>query len=205
MNITRDDLKRLGLPIAVCLALVLAGAAALAASLHVVDKARKESGAVRLARVAAQEKVAKATEEEREIRENLVHYQQLLARGIIGEEKRLDWVDNIAQIRAQRKLFEIGYDIDVQKPLTTYPGVASAAGVQFMTSRMKVDMPLLHEEDLLNFLSDLQTAGKAYVSVRKCSVDRTDRGAPPTGRGMAPRLHSSCDIDMITIREKEAS
>jgi hypothetical protein len=67
-----------------------------------------------------------------------------------------------------------------------------------------VDIPLLHENDLLNFLTDLQNAGKAYVSARKCVIERTERETPPGGRGMAPRLKADCQLDMITIREKRA-
>jgi hypothetical protein len=151
--------------------------------------------------LAAQDRVAKATSEEREIRENLAQFQRLVAWGMVGDEKRLDWVESIAQIRAQRKLFKINYDIEAQRTLD-YPGVASAGGLEFMSSRMKLELPLLHEEDLLNFLTDLQSAGKAYVSTRKCVLERAEREAPQGGRGMVPRLKSDCQLDMITIREK---
>jgi hypothetical protein len=203
MTPSRDDLKRLRIPIALCLILISAGAGALVAAERSMARAQTDKQAANQTKLAAQDRVAKATEEEREIRENLVQFKQLVSWGMVGEEKRLDWVETIAQIRQQRKLFRINYDIEAQRVLD-YPGVMPAGGVEFMSSRLKVDMPLLHEEDLLNFLDDLQAARKAYVSPRRCVLERTEREAPPGGRGMAPRLRSDCQLDMITIREKIA-
>jgi hypothetical protein len=203
MSIGRDDFKRLRVPIALCLVLIAAGAAALASVENARERAEKEQLTVRTAKLAAQDRVSKATDEEREIRENLAQFQRLVEWGIIGEEKRLDWVESIAQIRQQRKLFKVNYDLEAQKVLD-YPGVMPAGNVEFMASRLKVDIPLLHENDLLNFLTDLQNAGKAYVSARKCVIERTERETPPGGRGMAPRLKADCQLDMITIREKRA-
>jgi hypothetical protein len=200
---SRDDLKRLRVPIALCLVLISAGVIALIAAERAMGHAQDEKLAANKSKLAAQDRVAKATEEEREIRENLVQFQQLVSWGMVGEEKRLDWVETISQIRQQRKLFRINYDIEAQRVLD-YPGVMPAGGVEFMSSRIKVELPLLHEEDLLNFIADLQSARKAYVSPRRCVLERTEREAPPGGRGMAPRLRSDCQLDMITIREKIA-
>jgi len=200
---SRDDLKRLRVPVVLCLMLISAGVGALVAAEHATDLVQTDKKTANLSKLAAQDRVAKATEEEREIRENIVQFQQLVSWGMIGEEKRLDWVETIAQIRQQRKLFRINYDIEAQKVLD-YPGVMPAGGVEFMSSRLKIDLPLLHEEDLLNFLSDLRAARKAYVSPRRCVIDRSEREAPPGGRGMSPRLKADCQLDMITIREKVA-
>ena len=202
MTINREDIKKLRLPITLCLLMIGAGAASLFVAERAKDRANKDKDTVHRAKLAAQERVAKATEEEREIRENLTQFERLVSWGIVGEEKRLDWVESIARIRERRKLFKINYDIEAQKTLD-YPGVMPAAGLEFMSSRLKVDMPLLHDDDLLHFFEDLQAAGKAYVSIRRCVLERTEREAPPGGRGMAPRLKSECQMDMITIREKK--
>jgi hypothetical protein len=196
-----SDLKRLALPIGACLGLVLAGAACYFAA----DSYRTETQEMRAATAAqrseVQSKLSRATEEEREIRENLQQYKALVARGIIGEEKRLDWVDDIAAIKTARHLFNIHYDIDAQRALD-YPGFAAGSGVNFMVSRMKIEMQLLHEEDLLNFIDDLAKRGKSYVSVRSCNVLRVDRAA--AGTSLSPRLRAECILDLITIRNKPA-
>ena len=194
MIIVRDDLKRLRLPLVAAAALLALGAACLLASENYLDTAKKARDAARLSRVAAQERVSKASEEEREIRENLVHYEQMRRRGMVGEQSRLDWIESIARIKNDRKLFEIKYSIEAQRPLD-YPGIVATGAADFVVSRMNLEMLLLHEEDLLNFLADLEVAGKAYVSVRHCTVSRIERAA-----ALQPRLRADCQVDLVSVR-----
>ena len=65
-----------------------------------------------------------------------------------------------------------------------------------MVSRVKIEMMLLHEEDLLGFLDDLQAAGKAHMSVKRCTVARIERG----GAALQPRLRAECLIDLVSIK-----
>jgi hypothetical protein len=141
--------------------------------------------------------VSRVSEEEREIRENLVYYEQMRRRGMVGEQNRLDWIESIARIKNDRKLFEIKYGIEPQKPLD-YPGIVASGAAEFVVSRMKLDMLLLHEEDLLDFLADLQAAGGAYVSVRRCAVTRIERGSAATA--LQPRLRAECQVDLVSVR-----
>ena len=166
MNVSRDDLKRLRVPLALALLLSALGVACLATSGYYLDEAKSAREASRLARVGAQERMAKVSEEEREIRENLVHYEQMRRNGMVGEQNRIDWIESIARIKNDRKLFEIRYNIEAQRSLD-YPGVVATGAADFVVSRMRLSMLLLHEGDLLNFLADLQAAGKGHVSVRK--------------------------------------
>jgi hypothetical protein len=197
MKIARDDLKRLRAPLALAVLLIALGAAGLVASESYRDGAKKARDATRLSRVAAQERVSRVAEEEREIRENLVHYERMRRSGMLGERNRLDWIESIARIKNDRKLFEIKYGIEPQRPLD-YPGIVASGAAEFVVSRMKLDMLLLHEEDLLDFLADLQAAGGAYVSVRRCTVTRIERGSAATA--LQPRLRAECQVDLVSVR-----
>lgn len=204
MNFRREDLKRLRLQAGIAVLLVGLGAASLAVSDHYLSEATEALAAARTQRAAAQERVSKVSEEEREIRESLIFYQRMQRQGMIGQENRLDWIDAIARIKAERKLFEIKYSIEPQKPLD-YPGIVPTKGGEFVVSRMKLDMLLLHEEDLLNFLSDLRATGRFHVSVRHCSMSRIERGPVAPGQPLMPRLRSECQIDLITVDQEVAS
>ena len=199
MNIARDDLKRLRVPLAAAIVLLALGAACLIAGGYYLDEARIARDTTRLSRVAAQERVLRVAEEEREIRDDLVYYEQMRQRGIVGEQSRLDWIESIAKIKNDRKLFEIRYNFEAQKPLD-YPGLVSAGATDFVVSRLKLDMLLLHEGDLLNFLADLQAGIKAHVSVRNCTVTRIERGAPPGTTTLQPRLRAECQVDLVSVR-----
>jgi hypothetical protein len=192
--------KRLVVPGIVAAALVAGGAVAVILSQQLVRKADAERQTAAAERQAAQDRLARANDEEREIRSRLVDYRKLLDRGVIGDEQRLEWVDRIAEIKAARKLFDVRYTIEAQRPVE-YPGVAGGGDVEFLASAMKLDMALLHEEDLFRFLDDLRRALSAQVVIRSCTLQRGERGAPE--RGLAPRLNAACDIDLVTIRDRK--
>ncbi len=204
MIIERSDLRRLRLPFAAGVALAAAGAILLTISEYYLSDAKVARDAARQNRIAAQERLSKASEEEREIRENLVYYDQMRQSGMIAEQNRLDLIDSIAKIKSNRKLFEIKYSIEPQKPLD-YPGIASGAGVDFVVSKMRLEMLLLHEEDLLNFLADLDGAGKAKVAVRHCALTRIEREAPPGQIALQPRLRADCQVDLISVKSSRTS
>jgi len=197
MKLGASDLKRLRLPLAACVVLAIAGVACYFAADNYLQETKTLAAATSAQRAEVQTRLASATEEEREIKANLQQYQALAARGIIGEEKRLDWVDTITAIKNERRLFNISYSIEPQKQLD-YPGFGVGSGVYFMTSRVKINLQLLHEEDLLNFIDDLAKRSKLYLSVRSCNVQRTERGSG--GTVLAPRLQADCVFDLITIR-----
>ena len=200
MKMAGGNLKPLYLPLAIAVILVGIGVAAVIAASQYLDQTRVQHKIAVADRQASQTKLSRATEEEREIREKLVDYRRLLARGVIGDERRLEWVETIGQIKNEHKLFEIKYRIDPQRKLDL-PGVTSSSEIEFRVSALKVDMQLLHEGDLLVFLDGLRSKLKAHVLVRSCSIDRLNRSGQD--RGISPRLRADCVIDLVTIRDKQ--
>jgi hypothetical protein len=199
MKITRDDLKRLLLPIAVAAVLIAAGVGCLAVSDIAIEKATKAHDAAKLQRAEAQKRVAQRAEEERQINLDLVYYRKMVERGMVGTEDRLSLIDLIAKIKNENKLFDIRYNIEPQKPLD-YAGISRAGSLDLVASRVKLNMLLLHEGDLLRFLDDLQAAGKSYVAVRRCAIERIERAAS-NSQAVVPRLESECQIDLIALKQ----
>jgi hypothetical protein len=196
MKLGRRDLKWLWLPIAACIALIVAGAACAYLADGYLQETKGLATAAAAQRAEVQAKLARANEEEREIEASLKQYQELAARGVIGQENRLDWIDTVTAIKNELHLFDITYSIEPQKALD-YPGFGPGSGVTFMASRVKMTLKLLHEGDLLNFIDELAKRGKPYLSVRSCDVRREDRGR---GTTLAPRLQANCIFDLITIK-----
>lgn len=125
-------------------------------------------------------------------------YRQLDEHGRFGPERRLEWTERIAAVRETRRLFEIHYEFAAQRPLEAAPPLQANAGAEFVASTMELQMPLLHEGDLVAFLGDLAEAAPALLRVRECRLERTS--AEHGGEGPAPRLAASCRIDWITLR-----
>jgi len=200
MSFSRDELKKLALPLLACLALLAAGIALVAAAGKHLTSAKADLQLSQRARAQNAERLARIAEEEREVKENMAVYEQLKRLNILGEERRLEWADAITRIRAQRELLDVRYRVERQRLLASLPG--KPANVDFYASAMKVELVLLHEEDLLRFLSDLRDAGNAYYAVRRCSLSRT--GQPGDGTNIAPRLRADCEIDLITVLDRAA-
>jgi hypothetical protein len=193
--------QRLVVPGIVAVALAAAGATAVFLAQQVVQKTGAEQKAASADRDNAQNRLALATDEEREIREKLGEYRKLRSRGLIGDEQRLEWVERIAEIKARRKLFDVKYAIEPQRP-ADYPGIGGTGDVEFLVSPMRVDLTLLHEGDLFRFLEDLRGALNSHVLVRSCTMQRLERGTAE--RVLAPRLRAECAIDLVTIRDSKA-
>ena len=201
MMLERADLRRLRIPFVAALLLAGVGAAALVFSENNLEEAEKLKSAQHARLLAARDRLAKVSEEEQEIRNNLVQFKQLSDRGMAGAEKRLEWIEILASIQKKRRLFQVQYNLDPQRAVD-YPGVVQTqkgGGGTFMASRVKLELQLLHEEDLLNFFSDLRATGESFASLRSCSVFRAE-GAVSGGGPLRPRLRASCVLDMITLK-----
>jgi hypothetical protein len=198
MRLTREELQPLATPITLAALLLAAGAALIWSAGDALRGAERQLAVAQLERRQATERVARLAEEEREVREKTDLYRRLKELHILGEERRLDWADAIARIRTQRGLLDVRYLVERQRLLTSAAG--KPGNVDFYASTMKVELALLHEEDLLRFLADLRQSGNAYYAVKKCALTRNAQA--PSGAAMTPRLRAECDIDLITIVDR---
>ena len=200
MTLTREELGNLLRPGLAALALLAAGAGLVWAAQQSVRGAQGRLAAATAERKENTERLMRIAEEEREVKEKLNVYRQLKQLNILGEERRLEWADAISRIRNQRELLDLRYRVERQKLLVSALG--KPANVDFYASTMKVDLAMLHEEDLLRFLADLRASGNAYYSVKHCLITRTGQAA--TGASIVPRLRADCEIDLITIIDRAA-
>lgn len=198
---TRSDLQRLRWNLALLVALSSIGAALVFASLKML-----ETASVGQKRAAAQQsevrsKLSRASEEKIELEQKISLYRSLDQRGVIGQEHRLDWIEQIRRAGESRKLFEVNYELAPQAPVDGSIVSSAGSGFEVLSSPMKFDMPLLHEDDLLNFISDLKAGAQAFLRLRACSLERAP--AAENTQGPVPQLKAACELDWITIREKK--
>jgi hypothetical protein len=174
------------------LACALLGAAALAAGLKFLAQESRSNRQAQAELKDVRSRLLRIDNETADLHGNVERYRQIAATGLLGSERRLEWVECIARIKAARRLFEMRYEFSPQKPLD-----ASHDG--FMASTMKLHMELLHEDDLVGFLDDLTRAAPALLHVRACSMERLAPGRE-AGNGAA-QLGAECTIDWITLKE----
>lgn len=199
-----QDIAKLRWPLILTATAVAAGAAMILASRHLVQAAETAHRQLAAQQGDLRTRISRAREEEADLRDRIALFNQLRARGIIGQEERLDWVEQIARIKAKRRLLDLQYELSPQHAVddTLLSAGPTAGGYEFMASTMKLKMTLLHEDDLLGFLDDLRSAVHARLLVRECTIDRSVPSQDPSG--LAGQLRAACTIEWITLREKKS-
>jgi len=197
-------LRKISRPLAVAAAafvlLLATGLALIWTARQALAQENRRLAAAQADRRHVAERLLRIAHEEREVRDHAELYQRLKDLRILGEERRLEWVEALTRIRAEHGLLDLRYQVERQKVLKTLPG--SSAGLDLRSSSMTIELALLHEADLLRFLGDLRASGNAYYSVRHCTITRV--GPAPSIASLAPRLRGNCQIDLITLSEGKA-
>jgi len=196
MSTARDDIKYLRVPLIIAALLVAIDGGVVWGMLKWTEQTQREQAQAQSELRDVQGKLARAREEEQEINRNLVRYRALLDKGIIGEENRLDWIERINAIRIAHKLYDIRSEMSEQARLDNSP-----IGPDIMVSRMKISLPMLHEDDLFQLLADLRASSRGYFQVKKCNLLR---GAPADRRVLAPTMDAICELDFYTVRQRAA-
>jgi hypothetical protein len=200
MNLSYAEIKKLLLPALGCLAFLAGGAALIWHVQQVLRQEAQQLVAARTERTQARERLSRIAEEEREVKDKIAVYRRLRELNVVGEERRLEWIDAVSRIRVNRELLDLRYVVEPQRLLVSVKG--NPGNVDFYASTMKVELGLLHEGDLLGFLNDLRATGNAYYSIRRCALTRS--GVSASAPNLLPRLRASCSIDLITILDRAA-
>lgn len=205
MSQLKQELTLLRWPL-VGLTLSLAISAAIATTAwHYTQQSARAAMVAKQDAESMQSRTKQLQQEELGIREKIVEYTALSDKGILSPEKRLDWVDLLKQIQVERKLLGLEYEIIPQVKLPT--GVVSSMppGHDLLSSTMQLRMPLLHEEDLTRLLSDLKARAPAFIRPKGCRLGRAILSTTlDNDAGIPAQLTAECQIDWITIRDKNA-
>jgi hypothetical protein len=192
------DLGTLRAPLIVLATVVALGAAAVSFTMRLVNEAERKSNVQQVALKEARNRYQRSGDEKDTIVRYLGDYEKLRREGVVGEERRINWIDGLRLANIQTELFGVDYQIGAQKP---YPwgGASVAGGIELRQSEMKIRLPLLHEGDLLKFLETLEKQRVGLFTVNRCTLDRTTlSGASPRYQ---PNLMAECDLSWVTLVE----
>lgn len=133
------------------------------------------------------------------ITEFLPQYQALINQGFVGEERRIEWVDDLRAQHKNHQLFGIKYNISQQEKYT--PVFAqNLGGFVLHRSIMKLELDMLHEGDLLQLTESLNVNNAASFLLRDCEIVRLNAGGAPSNQ-LTANLHAQCELDWLTLRE----
>jgi hypothetical protein len=131
----------------------------------------------------------------------LPRYASLEEEGIIGREHRLDWIDVLRETARVVQVPRLEYAIEAQRQFDA--GVDLNVGdYSAYASSMRVTLGLLHEGDLVRFLSGLMEKASGLVGVTGCEMTRA--GEALISQPRASNVNAMCVLRFITIRGPES-
>lgn len=197
MKFAAADLRKIQ---ASLLAAVLAGIVSLTAVLLALEQeqsAQKSRSAASEALRERNGKLVQLGQDGGAIRQKLARFGELRQRGAIGEAQRLDWIELLNALRHKHGI-TLQYELAPQRELES-----KAAGVfSFHASTMKLQLGLLHEEDLLRILDDLRQQARALVLLRHCKLGRRHEADDEPNGPLGAQLQADCRIDWVMLRER---
>jgi hypothetical protein len=153
----------------------------------------------------ASSRLATARNNLQEDRQNMSTYTQeyaaLLQRNIIGEERRLDWIDGLDALRKRNIVLKFNYTISPQKPFTP-PVPVNNGNFILKQSDMTISLQLLHEGQLVNFFQTLNSTIDGLFLLRGCDITRATGANTDNVTALTPQLTASCKGMWLTLKNR---
>ncbi|MBL0142723.1 MAG: hypothetical protein IPP91_11635 [Betaproteobacteria bacterium] len=186
----------------VILGLAIVAAAAVAwGSLLYLQKEKRDDISSKRALAEAQARVNAAKREREDLKSSSEIFEDLVKRGILQEESRLDLIERLDRLKTRHHLLGLEYEIAAQRPLPLAGGRVFNA-VEVLGSRVKVHALALHEGDALAFLEDLAKPERGFNPLSRCTLRKMAVGAvSATG----PRVEAECTLEWISLKDKRGN
>ena len=119
-------------------------------------------------------------------------YGSLIESKVIGDDQRLDWMEGMERIRQNNLVASFSYTIAPQRIYSAQPPIDSG-NFDIHHSEMKLQIDLLHEEQLPDFFNALRSQIKGWYQLEGCTLQRA-----------TPRLKAECSGGWITLKNRNA-
>lgn len=163
------------------------------AAQHQLNEAQHQMGEARNRLTAAQD-------DQKNMTTYALEYAGLLERRIIGSNQRLDWIEDLDNIRKQDRVLDFKYTIAPQQPYMP-PLPVESGNYDLNLSTMTLHLDLLHEGQLISFFDALRTEMKGRFILDRCALERS--GAAPENIA-APQLKAECTGGWLTLQNRSA-
>src|SRR5689334_21358078 len=195
-SLSSRDVRALLQPLIVLAAVLAACIIAVRYTQGAVKKAEQGVAAQERLLTEARKKVQQSDQEKMVIERFVQPYLQLEQAGIVGEEKRISWIDALRAANSETDLYGVEYELEPQQAYA-FKGDIAADNLPVHQSVMKLRFELLHEGDLLHFFQALNAQKVGHFVVNDCKLQRLPVNlAVPVNQ---PTLRAECEVAWITI------
>ena len=157
---------------------------------------------VRNARSAVQQQLNEAHSKlnaARDDQENMAtytkEYSTIQRRGIIGDEQRLNLIEELETLRKRNRVLDFKYAIAPQQPYKPAPALDSG-NFDLRLSPMTLKFELLHEGQLINFFDSLRRDINGWFILDRCTLERVS--------GSTAQLKADCAGGWLTLKNRNA-
>ena len=139
-------------------------------------------------------------EQKRQIETWLPAYRSLESAGVIGEERRLEWIETLRAAATRAGLPSLRYRMEPRTAYEAGPRLETGDHGAFSTV-VRIEAGLLHEGDLERLIRELANAEPGLFRIERCSVRCS--GPDFVMRAGAINLGAECDLRWITYARTE--
>ncbi len=130
------------------------------------------------------------------LRENLISYNTYLDRGLIGEPRRLAWIEAFREVADALALPNVKFTLEESRVLQEGEDTHWQPGVAMRITPMRIEMQLAHEGDFYRLLDGLSHRAPGLFSVDNCKLDWQ---ADDIYTLSLTRLSGACDLSWYTL------
>lgn len=195
----QSDLKLIRMALSVFAITLLLSAGLVYMGNDTLEQKRAQLNVATQQRNEARQKLYRAREEEQEIREFLAQYQEFQQLGIVGEERRLDWIEALQGAYRKYKLYPIDYDFSPQQAVPLDASI-NPGGIELHATRLALKADLLHEGDFINLIGSLRQSAHGFMAAKECTLTR--RATITGSAALVARLGGECTLHWLTLGER---
>lgn len=202
MNISRSDFLMMRWNIlAVCISTLISAAILYSSNEYTSSTQINRRNAQNLLN-EARNRLATALQDQESMARYASEYGALIEQNIIGDDRRLDWMEGLEKIRQKRLVADFRYSITPQKRYLP-PLPIDSGNFDIRYSEMKLQFDLLHEQQLLDFFDALRTNIKGRYQLEGCTLQRGSAGDEV--KAVPAQLKAECIGGWITLNNRGAS
>jgi len=176
------------------LTLAIGGSLVLYSQKYASD-AKKAMRAAQQQLTDARNKLSAAHEDQQNMSTYMKEFSAIQRREVIGEEQRLNLIENLEALRKRSRVLDFKYSISPQQPYK--PLIPLDSGhYDLKLSAMTLKMELLHEGQLINFFDSLHRDMNGWFILEKCSLERST--------GSSAQLKADCAGGWLTLKNRSS-
>ena len=128
-------------------------------------------------------------------------YAMLVDYEIIGSERRLDWMEELASLHQRHIVADFKYTIAPQQAYTPNPAL-DIGNFELKLSGLNLQLELMHETQLIIFFDVLRSNIKGWFIIDHCTLERSNTKSGANGAASPSLLTAECAGGWITMQRK---